>query len=102
MGTQWKHKLAEELQALLHTGGPEESETNKTMEKEKVKITNEIKFDGVWVVIFKMFKIIDTILINQIIMYTILIVWNPRGCHNTDHKRLNSKQTDIQWRQRLH
>lgn len=50
---------------------------------------------GVWVVIFKMFKIIDTILINQIIMYTILIVWNPRGCHNTDHKRLNSKQTDM-------
>ena len=40
-----------------------ESETNKTMEKEKVKITNEIKFDGVWVVIFKMFKIIDTILL---------------------------------------
>ena len=72
------------------------------MEKEKVKITNEIKFDGVWVVIFKMFKIIDTILIIQIIMHTILIVRNPRGCHNTDHKRLNSKQTDMQWRQRLH
>lgn len=72
------------------------------MEKEKVKITNEIKFDGVWVVIFKIIKIIDTILIIQIIMYTILIVWNPWGCHNTDHKRLNSKQTDMQWRQRLH
>ena len=102
MGTQWKHKLAEELQAPLHTGGPEESETNKTMEKEKDKITTEIKFDGVWVVIFKMFKIIDTILINQLILYTIPIVWNPKDCHNTDHKRLNSKLTDMQWRQRLH